>query len=151
MLYIYVQMSSVDPEGALSMYTKSGDWEKCLELAEKQGGAVLTKYVALYAAELIKTNAPLSALKLFAKYGAPANPQVHEHSHVHVQIQQCTCSINLWLFCQLRISTSTRGCVLRCTETILKAPAATLHTQLSGIYCSVWYVIIVPYYDIIMM
>ena len=71
------QMSSVDPEGALTMYSQNGDWEKCIELAEKQGGAVLNKYVALYAAELIKTNAPLSALRLFAKHGAPANPQVH--------------------------------------------------------------------------
>lgn len=69
-------MSSVNPEGALNMYSESGDWDKCLELAEKQGGPVLAKYVALYAAELIKTNAPLSALGLFAKYGAPANPQV---------------------------------------------------------------------------
>lgn len=72
-------MSSVDPEGALSMYSQGGDWDKCLELAEKQGGAVLAKYVALYAAELIKTNAPLSALRLFAKYGTPANPQVTAH------------------------------------------------------------------------
>ena len=69
-------MSSVDPEGALAMYSQGGEWEKCLELAEKQGGAVLDKYVALYAAELIKTNAPLSALRLFAKHGAPPNPQV---------------------------------------------------------------------------
>ena len=74
--FFLFQMSSVDPEGALAMYSGSGDWEKCLELAEKQGGAVLDKYVALYAAELIKTNAPLSALKLFAKHGAPPNPQV---------------------------------------------------------------------------
>ncbi len=74
--FVLFQMSSVDPEGALAMYSGSGDWEKCLELAEKQGGAVLDKYIALYAAELIKTNAPLSALKLFAKHGAPPNPQV---------------------------------------------------------------------------
>ena len=41
-----------------------------------QGGDILSKYVALYAAELIKSNAALSALKLFSKYGAPPNPQV---------------------------------------------------------------------------
>ena len=45
----------------------------CLTL---QGGDILSKYVALYAAELIKSNAALSALKLFSKYGAPPNPQV---------------------------------------------------------------------------
>ena len=42
-----------------------------------QGGDILSKYVALYAAELIKSNAALSALKLFTKYGAPPNPQVY--------------------------------------------------------------------------
>ena len=36
---------------------------------------MLAKYVALYSAHLIKSNAPLSALKLFCTYGAPANPQ----------------------------------------------------------------------------
>ena len=36
---------------------------------------MLEKYVALYAAELIKSNATLSALKLFQKHGAPPNPQ----------------------------------------------------------------------------
>lgn len=40
-----------------------------------QGDKVLAKYVALYAADLIKKNAVLPALKLFASYGAPANPQ----------------------------------------------------------------------------
>lgn len=29
-------MRSVDPSSALKMYMESGQWEKCLELAEKQ-------------------------------------------------------------------------------------------------------------------
>ena len=92
-------MSSVDPEGALNMYRESGDWDKCLELAEKQGGAILAKYVALYAAELIKTNAPLSALKLFTKYGAPANPQVHTHTYTYTHTSQFSnlCSTRFFL------------------------------------------------------
>ncbi len=68
-------MSDVNPEGALKMYCEAGEWEKCLELAGKQGTGILAKYVALYAAHLIKSNASLSALQLFLKYGAPANPQ----------------------------------------------------------------------------
>ena len=40
-----------------------------------QGASVLDKYVALYAANLIKSNACLSALKLFTTHGSPANPQ----------------------------------------------------------------------------
>ena len=96
-------MQTVDPDSALRMYADSKQWDKCLELAYKQvqllnsylplcpdsslqghlyhcltlqGGDILSKYVALYAAELIKSNAALSALKLFNKYGAPPNPQV---------------------------------------------------------------------------
>lgn len=68
-------MSSVDPDGALKMYSQSGEWEKCLELAQQQGGGILAKYVALYAADLIRKNAALSALQLFTKYGSPAMPQ----------------------------------------------------------------------------
>ena len=41
-----------------------------------QGYEVLSKYVALYAANLIKDTNTLKALDLFCRYGAPANPQV---------------------------------------------------------------------------
>ncbi|KAL5460471.1 hypothetical protein EMCRGX_G033922 [Ephydatia muelleri] len=78
------QMQAVDPGGALKMYAESGNWEKCLQLAEKQGPDALAKYVAMYAASLIKSNAPLSALQLFAKYGAPPNPQ-------NFNIYKCLC------------------------------------------------------------
>ena len=55
-----------------------------------QGGNVLSKYVALYAAELIKSNAALSALQLFSKYGAPPNPQVG---------CLCVCVLCVCVFC----------------------------------------------------
>ena len=29
-------MKGVDPDGALKMFAQKGQWEKCLELAEKQ-------------------------------------------------------------------------------------------------------------------
>ena len=29
-------MQSVDPVGALKMYMESGEWDKCLELAQQQ-------------------------------------------------------------------------------------------------------------------
>lgn len=45
-----------------------------------QGYEVLSKYVALYAANLIKENNTLKALDLFCRYGAPANPQVSSAS-----------------------------------------------------------------------
>ena len=40
------QMKTVDPESALKMYADSGEWKKCLELAEKQ--ARTTYHVDLY-------------------------------------------------------------------------------------------------------
>ncbi|KAK2554336.1 Intraflagellar transport protein 172-like protein [Acropora cervicornis] len=46
-----------------------------LYLLPSQGYEVLSKYVALYAANLIKDNNTLKALDLFCRYGAPANPQ----------------------------------------------------------------------------
>ncbi|XP_019854623.1 PREDICTED: intraflagellar transport protein 172 homolog isoform X2 [Amphimedon queenslandica] len=69
------EMQRVDPDGALKMYMQSGEWDKCLQLAKELGPSVLFKYVALYAAHLIKSNASLSALKLFTTYGAPPLPQ----------------------------------------------------------------------------
>lgn len=68
-------MSSVDPDGALKIYSQSGEWDKCLELAQQQGPNILAKYVALNAADLIRSKAALSALQLFTKYGSPAVPQ----------------------------------------------------------------------------
>ena len=41
---------------------------------------MLSKYVALYAANLIKENNTLKALDLFSRYGAPANPEVRAPS-----------------------------------------------------------------------
>ena len=41
-----------------------------------QSADVLNKYVALYAASLIRDGDLMKALDLFAKHGAPANPQV---------------------------------------------------------------------------
>lgn len=84
------QMSTVDPDGALKIYSQNGEWEKCLELAQQQGASILAKYVALYAADLIRKNAALSALQLFTKYGAPATPQnfnIYKHLCAEVYTQ----------------------------------------------------------------
>ncbi|XP_078486595.1 intraflagellar transport protein 172 homolog [Ciona intestinalis] len=68
-------MASVDVIAALDMYVEKGQWEKCIETAEKQSHAVLHKYVALYAAQLLKEDKALPVLELYAQHGAPANPQ----------------------------------------------------------------------------
>ena len=33
---LLVQMHTVDPDGALKLYAKEANWDKCIELAEKQ-------------------------------------------------------------------------------------------------------------------
>ncbi|XP_039273606.2 intraflagellar transport protein 172 homolog [Styela clava] len=68
-------MASVDVETALDMYVERGQWDKCIETAEKAGFKVLHKYVAMYAANLIKENSTLEAMELYVQHGAPANPQ----------------------------------------------------------------------------
>lgn len=35
-LFVFLQMRTVNPDGALKMYAQAGQWDKCLELAEKQ-------------------------------------------------------------------------------------------------------------------
>ena len=98
-------MSSVDPDGALKIYAQNGDWEKCLELAQQQGATALSKYVALYAADLIRKNAALSALQLFSKYGAPATPQnfnIYKHLCAEVYKQSLEGSAGYQLYASLR-------------------------------------------------
>ena len=68
-------MSRVDPDGALKIYSQNGQWEKCLALASQQGAEVQSKYVALYAAQLIRDGMAFKALQLFSKYGCSAKPQ----------------------------------------------------------------------------
>lgn len=62
--------------------SRQADWPFCVAvdgwpaIVLLQGPKVLAKYVALYAAQLLTSGAALSALKLFRKFGASANPQV---------------------------------------------------------------------------
>ena len=66
-----------------------------------QGFEVLSKYVALYAANLIKDGNTLKALDLYCRYGAPANPQVnicqqivHQDILCNVKVVYITVMIN---------------------------------------------------------
>lgn len=68
-------MSSVDPEGALKLYIQKGQWDQCIELAREQGSEVLRKYVALYAATLIRDGKAPLAIQLFNEHGCSPNPE----------------------------------------------------------------------------
>ena len=61
-----------DAGSALDLYANNGQWQECLKLAEKQNENVLHKYVAKYAAQLIKKEKISQALDLYKKYGTPA-------------------------------------------------------------------------------
>lgn len=67
-----------------------------------QGYEVLSKYVALYAANLIKDGNTLKALDLFCRYGAPANPQVNS-----LQLLLYQETFIFWLSCFLSLFSST--------------------------------------------
>lgn len=67
------QLLGVDLAAGLDLYAQRGDWVTCLQKAEGEGGVTLEKYVALYAAHLLKEGRPVDAVAQFVKYGAPAN------------------------------------------------------------------------------
>lgn len=69
------KLIGVDVIAALDMYVEQQQWEKCIQEAEQQSYDVLTKYVALYAAHLIKEKDHVRALSLFVQHGAPPNSQ----------------------------------------------------------------------------
>lgn len=79
------QLVGVDVIAALDMYVERGEWEKCIETAEKQGHKVLHKYVALYASHLIKEHKVPKALELYVAHGAPPNPQVRTRLYSYRQ------------------------------------------------------------------
>ncbi|EDV25844.1 uncharacterized protein TRIADDRAFT_24195 [Trichoplax adhaerens] len=68
-----IEMLNVDVIAGLDMLAQRGEWEKCIENAKQQGPDVLSKYIARFAASLIKEGNTERAMELFVKYGAPAN------------------------------------------------------------------------------
>lgn len=65
------ELADIDVMAALDLYAERNQWEKCLEVAQKQGMKVLHKYVALLVIKLIKENKEQKALGLYTKYGIP--------------------------------------------------------------------------------
>uniref|UniRef100_A0A146M0F0 Intraflagellar transport protein 172 n=2 Tax=Lygus hesperus TaxID=30085 RepID=A0A146M0F0_LYGHE len=69
------QLADVDIISALDLLCEQGQWTKALDMARSHGPNVLNKYIALYAAHLIKTGYSARALDLYIQHGAPALPQ----------------------------------------------------------------------------
>lgn len=69
------QLADVDIVGALDLLAEQGQWTRCIEKARQHGGAVMQKYLALYAAQLIRDGEPEQAMRIYLTHGTPANPQ----------------------------------------------------------------------------
>ncbi|XP_013113055.2 intraflagellar transport protein 172 homolog [Stomoxys calcitrans] len=65
------QLADIDIVSALDMLAEQGQWQRCLDKAKQISPPVLHKYVALYAAQLIRDGDSVSALGLYMNYGAP--------------------------------------------------------------------------------
>ncbi|XP_050517357.1 intraflagellar transport protein 172 homolog [Diabrotica virgifera virgifera] len=69
------QLADVDIIGALDLLAEQGQWSRCIEKAKSHTAPILHKYVALYAAKLLKDQLVTEALQLYFTHGAPAMPQ----------------------------------------------------------------------------
>lgn len=64
-------LDRVNPDMAVEMYAKRGEWTKVLELAKKQGPQMLQKYALAYASALCRDMNFKTALGVVTKHGAP--------------------------------------------------------------------------------
>ncbi|KAJ8945935.1 hypothetical protein NQ318_016763 [Aromia moschata] len=73
--------------GALDLLAEQGQWARCIEKAKAQNAPILHKYVALYAAKLLKDGFVMEALNLYSTHGAPAMPQnFNIYNHIALEI-----------------------------------------------------------------
>ncbi|XP_023169799.2 intraflagellar transport protein 172 homolog [Drosophila hydei] len=79
------QLADIDIISALDLLAEQGQWQRCLEKAKQLSPSVLQKYVAAYAAQLIREGDSVSALGLYLSYGAPP---IEEHFNIYARIAQ---------------------------------------------------------------
>ncbi|XP_019769911.2 intraflagellar transport protein 172 homolog [Dendroctonus ponderosae] len=77
------QLADVDIIGALDLLAEQGQWVRCIEKAKAHNAVpILHKYIALYAAKLLKDGFVTEALNLYSTHGAPAmlqNFNIYNH------------------------------------------------------------------------
>ncbi|OXU27721.1 hypothetical protein TSAR_004638 [Trichomalopsis sarcophagae] len=64
-------LARVDANAALDMLMRKGQWNQVFETAKTQGATVLHKYVAIRAAQLLKSDSVIDAVQLYSQHGAP--------------------------------------------------------------------------------
>lgn len=65
------QLADIDIASALDLLAEQGQWTRCIEKAKQHGGQVLQKYLAQYAAQLIRDGEAPAALNLYLQHGVP--------------------------------------------------------------------------------
>ncbi|CAH1372030.1 unnamed protein product [Tenebrio molitor] len=81
------QLADVDIIGALDLLAEQGQWTRCIDKAKTHSAPILHKYVALYAAKLLKDGFIKEALSLYSTHGAPAMPQnFNIYNHIASEI-----------------------------------------------------------------
>jgi len=60
-------------DAALSVYAKNGDWDTCLQNAQKEGPQYVEKYTMMYAQELVNNQKFDDAITVLAKYSPSSN------------------------------------------------------------------------------
>lgn len=71
----------------MDLLAEQGQWARCIEKAKTHNAPILHKYVALYAAKLLKDGFVVEALNLYSLHGAPAMPQnFNIYNHIATEI-----------------------------------------------------------------
>ncbi|KAG5668038.1 hypothetical protein PVAND_015995 [Polypedilum vanderplanki] len=69
------QLADIDIVSALDLLAEQQQWTRCIEKAKQHGGQILQKYLAQYAAQLIRDSEAPAAMNLYLQYGSPAIAQ----------------------------------------------------------------------------
>lgn len=79
------RLAEVDGNAALEVMARKGQWSQVFDAASSQSTEVLNRFVARRAAQLLKNDAALQALQLFAQYGAPA---ISQNFNMYLQLAE---------------------------------------------------------------
>ncbi|XP_071649354.1 intraflagellar transport protein 172 homolog isoform X3 [Temnothorax longispinosus] len=79
------RLAEVDGNAALEVMARKGQWSQVFDAASSQSLEVLQRFVARRAAQLLKNDAALQALQLYAQYGAPA---ISQNFNLYLQLAE---------------------------------------------------------------
>ncbi|KAJ3338041.1 hypothetical protein HDU93_010039 [Gonapodya sp. JEL0774] len=78
---------SVDVNAGLDLCVQSGQWDRCFELAQKQGPEVLSRYLLIYCQQMLKEGKHVAILEKCLRYDVPTSDifiDIYVQSATHV-------------------------------------------------------------------